>query len=73
MNAHVFYCSMCDSPTIEPYVLNGIRLCEVCAEDVTPSRRGGGLATNWSGFQQPRVDRGMRRRRIGDRPNQHED
>lgn len=70
--ARVFYCTSCQSPTIEPFIMNGIRLCEICAEDIQP-RRSGGLATNWSGFQQPRVERNMRRRRIGDRPGQYED
>lgn len=70
MSARVFYCTSCQSPTIEPFIMNGLRLCEICAEDIQPKR--GGLAMNWSGFQQPRVERN-RRRRIGDRPGQYED
>jgi len=73
VSARVFYCASCDSPTIEPFVLNGIRLCEICAEDMVPSRRGGGLSTNWAGFQQPRVERGARRKRTGDRHSHDED
>lgn len=51
--------------------MNGIRLCEICAEDATP-RKGGGLAGDWAGFQQPRVERN-RRHRIGERPAHYED
>lgn len=71
MSARVFYCTSCNSPTIEPFIMNGIRLCEICAEDATP-RKGGGLAGDWAGFQQPRVERN-RRHRIGERPAQYED
>lgn len=71
MSPQVFYCTSCQSPTIEPFIMNGLRLCEICAEDVQP-RRGGGLSTNWTGFQQPRIER-TRRRRIGDRPSHYED
>lgn len=43
-------CASCGDPTIEPLVVNGIVLCEICADDL-PDRG------DRRGIRQPRLER----------------
>ena len=61
MTNRIFMCASCGERVIEPLILNGQPLCEVCAEDFQSSRIG-----QFTGLRQPKLEPVRRKRTDGD-------